>query len=86
MRFFRALFSLAFWVLAFAAATPAVIRLQPFFVRLRDAWQHKADWPSLTDTQWVVDLASGTVPWLILAGVFAANATLLRLVNSTERL
>ncbi|MCL6503267.1 MAG: hypothetical protein K6T86_11315 [Pirellulales bacterium] len=86
MRFFRALFSLAFWVLALGAAAPGVIRLQPFLGQLRDAWQHKGNWPSLTETQWVVDLASGTVPWLLLAGVFAANATLLRLVNSTERL
>lgn len=86
MRFFRSVFALLLWLLALAAAAPAGLKLYPVALELLKAYKGQGAWPWLSNSQWGVELAQGTVGWLILSFVILANATMLKILNSLEKI
>lgn len=82
MRFFRSLLAVVFWDLALLAAAPAI----PYLYPLAQQWVDFArggEMPQMSAD--AVTSLSGVIPWLTLAGVFSANATLVRMLGKMDR-
>ena len=82
MRSLHTLLAVVFWALALLAAAPAF----PLVYPLAEQWAAFArggDMPSMS-AETSASLTA-IVPWLTLAGVLAANATLVRMLSKLDR-
>jgi len=77
---FRTVLAVAFWVVAAGAALPAVIKLTPAVQEAYLAWKSSGNW----DVDALLAAGGASMPWLIVSAACVANATLVRILSTTD--